>query len=73
MICFIGDDLFREAVPSAVVAYTSEELLELFGDCKNRLSPQSLRLIHEAKRLGCRVRSYENDGNKRETEDTDGK
>ena len=55
MIVFLKDDSFRGAVPADLVAYTSQELLELFGEGKVTPSPETLRLIHESRRHGAHV------------------
>ena len=63
MIAFIADDSFRDKVPAGIVVYTDHELRELFGEDKKALSPESFRLIHEAKRAsGGHVTSYEGKG-----------
>ena len=57
------DDSYRDSVPVGIVAYESREVLELFGEGKTAPSPQSLCLIHEAKKHGGHVIGYETDGN----------
>ncbi|MBM4463422.1 MAG: hypothetical protein FJ012_08815 [Chloroflexi bacterium] len=52
VIAFIEDDSFNSRVPCGIVAYTGEELKELFDEGKPELSPEALRLIHEAKKAG---------------------
>ncbi len=59
MVAFIRDDSQRNSVPAGLVAYTSQELRELFGYGQAGLSPQSLRLIHQAKKHGANVLTYE--------------
>ena len=60
LIAFIKDDSLRPSVPADLVAYTSEEILHVFGENKKAPSAKSLRLIHEAKRAGGgHITSYE--------------
>jgi len=53
-VAFYKTEVDREKIPSGFVPYSDKELFELFG--KNS-SPRkhTLRLIHEAKKLGARV------------------
>lgn len=53
-MAFIKDDYPKEKVPPGFVVYTDSELKELFGEGKHP-SRKTLRLIHEAKKQGCRV------------------
>ena len=59
MVAFIRDDSQRGNVPADLVAYTSQELLELFGDGKSTPSPDTIRIVHEAKKQGGHITSYE--------------
>lgn len=43
------------AVPAGMVAYTSEELRQLYGPGQPDPSPQRLRLLHAAKKEGARI------------------
>jgi len=58
-VAFIRDDSQRGNVPADLVAYTSQELLELFGDGKSTPSPDTIRIVHEAKKQGGHITSYE--------------
>jgi hypothetical protein len=53
-VAFYKTEADREKIPPGFVPYSDKELFELFG--KNS-SPRkhTLRLIHEAKKLGARV------------------
>ena len=51
VIAFTKDDTFRKSVPAGFVIYTRGELWELFQD-KPKIPPETLRLIHEAKKQG---------------------
>ena len=52
MIAFVKDEACLPLVPAGIVAFTPEELRHIFPEGKDELSPGSLRLIYEAKRLG---------------------
>jgi len=55
LVAFYKSEADRERIPSGFVAYSDQELRELFGERKTPLSEHSLRLIHEAKKRGGRV------------------
>ena len=57
LVAFAQTDADRENVPSSFTVYTVAELVEVFGD--GTPSPGSLKLIHEAKKRGGRIRSEE--------------
>ncbi len=59
LVAFIRDDSQRDSVRAGLVAYTSQELLTLFGPGKAGLSPQSLCLIHQAKKHGANITTYD--------------
>jgi hypothetical protein len=51
IVAYAKDDTSKKTVPAGVVVYTVQELLQLFGEDKE-LEPQTLLLVHEAKRHG---------------------
>jgi len=53
LVAFYRDDEALKHVPKAFVAYSLEELRLLFIECST--SSQTLKLIHEAKKLGGKV------------------
>jgi len=57
VIAYTKDDTFKNLVPVGVVVYTSEELRELFQD-KPKITPETLRMIHQAKKTGGKVAEY---------------
>ncbi len=59
LVAFIRDDSQRDSVPAGIVAYTSQELRELFGHGQAGLPPRSLCLIHQAKKHGANITTYE--------------
>ena len=58
-VAFYLDDVDPATIPAGFVPYSESELRELFGDDKPDIS---LRLIHEAKKLGLNVVSNEPEG-----------
>ena len=54
-VAFYNTDGDRRKVPPGFVCYGQDELLELFGEGRPEFSADTLRLIHQAKRLGARV------------------
>lgn len=58
-IAFIRDLRFLGHVPKGIPIYTSAELKELFEEGKPKLKPEALKLLHEAKKAGGVVTSYE--------------
>jgi hypothetical protein len=59
LIAFVKNDSFKEKVPFNLVAYTSQELRELFGDGKPGLSARHLRPSHEANPAGGHIGSQQ--------------
>jgi len=59
VVAFIKDDSQRGEVPAGLVAYTSQELLQLFGNGQSTPSPHTLRITHEVKRRGGHITGYE--------------
>jgi len=55
LVAFYKTEADREKIPPGFVPYSDQELRELFGEGKATLSPGTLRLIHEAKKLGAEV------------------
>lgn len=51
-VAFYQDEETRSKIPPGFVPYSKAELWELFGEGKRQPSQQTLRLIHEAKKLG---------------------
>ncbi len=51
-VAFYNTEADREKIPPGFVPYSEDELRELFGAGKPHPSQQTLRLIHEAKKLG---------------------
>lgn len=51
-VAFVGDEEETARVPAGYVIYFEAELEELFGKGKAAPSHHTLRLIHEAKKLG---------------------
>lgn len=58
-IAFIRDTRSRKYIPEGIPVYSSEDLKELFGDGKPKISPAELKLIHEAVKAGGMVTSYQ--------------
>ena len=54
----VYDDGCIGSIPTRFVPYSDSELMELFGEGKPEVS---LRLIHEAKRLGANVKNSQED------------
>lgn len=61
-VAFVREPRFLRVIPKDMVAYTDEELRELFGEGKPYLSPESLKLIHETKKAGGVVTSHAKQG-----------
>ena len=55
LVAFYRTEADREKIPPGFVPYSDQELRELFGEGKAALSPSTLRLIHEAKKIGTEV------------------
>ena len=55
LVAFYRTEADREKIPPGFVPYSDQELRELFGEGKAALSPSTLRLIHEAKKIGAEV------------------
>ena len=58
IMAFIREEAFRSKVPCGIVVYTLQEIEELWGEDKPKIPPETLRLIHEAKRTGGKVAEY---------------
>ena len=54
LVAFYNTDKDRRLIPPGFVAYSEQELEELFGSTLD-MSLKSLRLIHHAKKLGAEV------------------
>jgi hypothetical protein len=54
LVAFYKGEEDRAKIPPGFVPYSLNELKELFGKGK-QITPQRLRLIHEAKREGCHI------------------
>ena len=55
LVAFYRDEDARSKIPPGFVAYSDDELQELFGEGRQSASEHTLRLIHEAKKQGGRV------------------
>ena len=55
LVAFYRTETDREKIPTGFVPYSDQELRELFSEGKAALSPGTLRLIHEAKKIGAEV------------------
>ena len=55
LVAFYRTEADREKIPPGFVPYSDQELRELFGEGKAALSPGTLRLIHESKKIGTEV------------------
>lgn len=55
LVAFYKTEADREKIPPGFVPYSDQELRELFGEGKATLSPGTLRLIHEAKKIEAEV------------------
>ena len=51
-VAFYSDEEARNEIPPGFVPYSEAELRGLFGEEKQHPSQQTLRLIHETKKLG---------------------
>ena len=54
-VAFYKTEADREKIPPGFVPYSDQELRELFGEGKATLSPRTMRLIHEAKKIEAEV------------------
>ena len=59
LVAFYRDEEVRRMIPPGFVAYSVNELRELFGNSKGSPSEGALRLIHETKKQGAKVVSHE--------------
>jgi len=57
MVTFVKNDSFKDRIPCGIVAYTVEELRELFK--KGEVSQHHLKLVHEAKKQGAEIAGHE--------------
>ena len=55
LVAFYRTEADLRKIPAGFVAYSDQELRELFGDGKSVPSPKHLRLIHEAKKRGGQI------------------
>jgi len=55
LVAFYKTETDPKKIPAGFVAYSDQELRELFGDGKSAPSPKHLRLIHEAKKHGGQI------------------
>jgi hypothetical protein len=55
LVAFYGTDADLEKIPPGFVPYSLDELDKLFADENNEWSPDSLRLLHHAKKQGAVV------------------
>jgi hypothetical protein len=55
LVAFYGTEADREKIPPGFVPYSLAELDKLFADESNEWSPESLRLLHHAKKQGAVV------------------
>ena len=58
VVAFIKDESFHSKVPGSIVAYTRAEIEELHGEGKPKIPPETLKMIHEAKKAGGKVADY---------------
>lgn len=58
-VAFARDSRYRKHVPQGIPVYLSEDLKQLFGKGKAKLSTANLRLVHEAVKAGGVVTSYQ--------------
>jgi|TARA_B100002003_G_C13774740_1_gene384079 hypothetical protein len=54
-VAFYSGEKNRQSVPPGFVPYSLEELSKLFAEGEEPLSPNGLRLVHQAKKMGGRV------------------
>ena len=59
LIAFYKSEEDRQRIPAGFVPYSKAELWQLFGKKKLPFSENSLRLIHEVKKQGGHIVSYE--------------
>lgn len=52
VVAFVKDESYKSKVPGDIVTYTSQEIRKLFPSNGGCPSKNTLRLIHEAKKLG---------------------
>ena len=61
VIAFIREERYRSKIPGGIVVYTLAEIEELYGEGKPKIPPETLKMIHEAKRHGGKVTEYGSD------------